>query len=148
MNEQTNLENLEHLLNFAHAKNGEVYIYNEDGNEERLASYVAALCTSKLSADDILNGDCFECDFACSAGVLNFCAIQAAELRERLIRQEKERLAEQEAYGKRVAQDIFERLIEQTKAVNASDYDGMGVEDLKQMAKEYGVEIEEKKQDD
>ena len=148
MNEQTNLENVEHLLNYARDKNGEVYIYNEDGNEERLASYVAALCTSKLSADDILNGDCFECDFACSAGVLNFCAIQAAELRERLIRQEKERLAEQEAYGKRVAQDIFERLIEQTKAVNASDYDGMGVEDLKQMAKEYGVEIEEKKQDD
>lgn len=82
MNEQTNLENTEHLLNFARAKNGEVYIYNEDGNEERLASYVAALCTSKLSADDILNGDCFECDFPCAAGVLNFCAIQAAELRE------------------------------------------------------------------
>ena len=70
MNEQINLENTEHLLNFAHAKNGEVYIYNEDGNEDRLASYVAALCTSKLSADDILNGDCFECDFACAAGVL------------------------------------------------------------------------------
>ena len=30
----------------------------------------------------------------------------------------------------------------------ASDYDGLGVEDLKLMAKEYGVEIEEKKQDD
>ena len=117
-------------------------IYNEDGNEERLASYVAALCTSKLSADDILNGDCFECDFPCAAGVLNFCAIQAAELREKLIRQEKERLAEKEAYGKRVAHDIFERLIEQTKAVNASDYDGLGVEDLKLMAKEYGVNLE------
>ena len=141
MNEQTNLENVEHLLNFAHAKNGEVYIYNEDGNEDRLASYVAALCTSKLSADDILNGDCFECDFACAAGVLNFCAIQAAELREKLIRQEKERLAEQEAYGKRVAHDIFERLIERTEAVNASDYDGLGVEDLKLMAKEYGVNL-------
>ena len=148
MNEQTNLENVEHLLNYARDKNGEVYIYNEDGNEERLASYVAALCTSKLSADDILDGDCFECDFPCAAGVLNFCAIQAAGLRGKFIRQEKERLAEQEAYGKRVAHDIFERLIEQTKAVNASDYDGMGVEDLKQMAKEYGVEIEEKKQDD
>ena len=148
MSEQTNLENLEHLLNFAHAKNGEVYIYNEDGNEERLASYVAALCTSKLSADDILDGDCVECDFPWAAGVLNLCAIQAAELREKLIRQEKERLSEQEAYGKRVAQDIVERLIERTKDVNASGYDGLGVEDLKQMAKEYGVEIEEKKQDD
>lgn len=145
MSEQTNLENVEHLLNFAHAKNCEVYIYNEDGNEERLASYVAALCTSKLSADDILNGDCFECDFACSAGVLNFCAIQAAELREKLIRQKKERLAEQEAYGKLVAQDVFERLIERTKDVSASDYDGLGVEDLKLMAKEYGVEIKEEK---
>lgn len=145
MSEQTNLENVEHLLNFAHAKNGEVYIYNEDGNEERLASYVAALCTSRLSADDILNGDCFECDFACSAGVLNFCAIQAAELREKLIRQKKERLAEQEAYGKLVAQDVFERLIERTKDVSASDYDGLGVEDLKLMAKEYGVEIKEEK---
>lgn len=143
MSEQTNLENVEHLLNFAHAKNGEVYIYNEDGNEERLASYVAALCTSKLSADDILNGDCFECDFACAAGVLNFCAIQAAELREKIIRQKKERLAEREAYGKLVARDIFERLIERTKAVNASGYDGLGCNDLMQMAKEYGVELVE-----
>lgn len=145
MSEQTNLENVEHLLNFAHAKNGEVYIYNEDGNEDRLASYVAALCTSKLSTEDILNGDCFECDFPCAAGVLNFCAIQAAELREKLIRQKKERLAEREAYGKLVARDIFERLIEQTKDVSASDYDGLGVEDLKLMAKEYGVEIKEEK---
>ena len=148
MNEQTNLENLERLLNFARAKNGEVYIYNEDGNEERLASYVAALCTSKLSAGDILNGDCFECDFACSAGVLNFCAIQAAELREKLIRQEKERLAEQEAYGKRVAQDIFERLIERASGtvreyLNRERFScGLGVEDLKLMAKEYGVNLE------
>lgn len=147
MNEQTNLENVEHLLNFAHAKNGEVYIYNEDGNEDRLASYVAALCTSKLSADDILNGDCFECDFACSAGVLNFCAIQAAELREKLIRQKKERLAEREAYGKRVAQDIFERLIERASGtvreyLNRERFScGLGVEDLKLMAKEYGVNL-------
>lgn len=147
MNEQTNLENVEHLLNFAHAKNGEVYIYNEDGNEDRLASYVAALCTSKLSADDILNGDCFECDFACAAGVLNFCAIQAAELREKLIRQEKERLAAQEAYGNRVAQDIFERLIERASGtvreyLNRERFScGLGVEDLKLMAKEYGVNL-------
>lgn len=147
MSEQTNLENLEHLLNFAHAKNGEVYIYNEDGNEDRLASYVAALCTSKLSADDILNGDCFECDFPCSAGVLNFCAIQAAELREKLIRQEKERLAAQEAYGNRVAQDIFERLIERASGtvreyLNRERFScGLGVEDLKLMAKEYGVNL-------
>lgn len=149
MSEQTNLENVEHLLNFAHAKNGEVYIYNEDGNEERLASYVAALCTSKLSADDILNGDCFECDFACAAGVLNFCAIQAAELREKLIRKEKERLAEQEAYGKRVARDIFERLIERESRIvreylNRERFSaGLGVEDLKQMAKEYDVLLDE-----
>lgn len=147
MSEQTNLENVEHLLNFAHAKNGEVYIYNEDGNEDRLASYVAALCTSKLSADDILNGDCFECDFPCAAGVLNFCAIQAAELREKFIRQEKERLAEQEAYGKRVARDIFERLIERASGtvreyLNRERFScGLGVEDLKLMAKEYGVNL-------
>lgn len=146
--EQTNLENVEHLLNYAHDKNGEAYIYNEDGNEERLASYVAALCTSKLSADDILDGDCFECDFPCAAGVLNFCAIQAAELRGKLIRQEKERLAEQEAYGKRVAQDIFERLIERESGI-VREYlkrerflCGLGVEDLKQMAKEYGVNLD------
>ena len=150
MSEQTNLENVEHLLNYAHAKNGEVYIYNEDGNEERLASYVAALCTSKLSADDILNGDCFECDFACSAGVLNFCAIQAAELREKLIRQEKERLAEQEAYGKRVARDIFERLIERESGIVREYLNrerflcGLGVEDLKQIAKEYGVNLDKR----
>lgn len=36
--------------------------------------------------------------------------------------------------------DVFERIIEKTEAVQASGYDGLGVEDLKQLAmKEYGV---------
>ena len=42
-----------------------------------------------------------------------------------------------------VVKDVFERIIEETKAVQASGYDGLGVEDLKQLAKEvYGVEVE------
>ena len=146
--EQTNFENVEHLLNFAHAKNGEVYIYNEDDRDVRLASCVAYYCPKEFSADDILNGECSECMPLCAAGVLNFCAIQAAELREKLIRQEKERLAEQEAYGKRVARDIFERLIERESGIVREYLNrerflcGLGVEDLKQMAKEYGVNLD------
>ena len=42
-----------------------------------------------------------------------------------------------------VTKDVFERIIEKTRAVQASGYDGLGIEDLKQLAKEvYGVEVE------
>lgn len=138
-------------MNYAHDKNGEVYIRDEYDRDVRLASCVAYYCPKEFSADDILNGECSECMPLCAAGVLNFCAIQAAELRGKLIRQEKERLAEQEAYGKRVAQDIFERLIERESRIVREYLNrerflcGLGVEDLKLMAKEYGVEIEEEK---
>lgn len=44
----------------------------------------------------------------------------------------------------KVVKDVFERIIEKTKAAQASGYDGLGVEDLKQLAKEvYGVEVDE-----
>lgn len=39
-----------------------------------------------------------------------------------------------------VVKDVFERIIEETKAVQASGYDGLGVEDIKRLAREeYGV---------
>lgn len=43
-----------------------------------------------------------------------------------------------------VVKDVFERIIEKTRAAQTSGYDGLGVEDLKQLAREeYGVEVEE-----
>ena len=39
-----------------------------------------------------------------------------------------------------VVKDVFERIVEKAKAAQASGYDGLGVEDLKQLAREeYGV---------
>lgn len=49
-------------------------------------------------------------------------------------------------YRKRdeVIKDVFEGLIEETKAVQRAGYDGLGVEDLKNIAKLwYGAEVEE-----
>lgn len=49
-------------------------------------------------------------------------------------------------YRKRdeVIKDVFEGLIEKTKAVQRAGYDGLGVEDLKNIAKLwYGAEVEE-----
>ncbi len=88
--------NIEALLNFAHDKDGDVKLAYADGEEEKdLAEYVAKLATEdgcKASRDDVMDGQClFGCD--CEIAVLNNCAIQAAELRERL-RKYEQRLEE------------------------------------------------------
>lgn len=83
-------DNLSQLLNFAYA----------DGEHVKLAyagmRYGADLCeyisgeagdaglTCAPSPDDVMEGSCIECD--CIFGVLNNVAIQAAELRARLMK--------------------------------------------------------------
>lgn len=52
-------------------------------------------------------------------------------------------LADREEYGRNVARGIIERLIERTKAVNKAGRDGLGVQDLRMFAAEYGVFLEE-----
>lgn len=53
-------------------------------------------------------------------------------------------LADREKYGRNVARGIIERLIERTKAVNEAGRDGLGVQDLRMFAAEYGVFLEGK----
>ena len=84
--------NVERLLNYAHGKNDEVYIYDEEGDEVRLAEYVSKHCEMGYSADEIMDNPCMDC-FECVAGTLNQVAILAAELRAKLARYE-ERSAE------------------------------------------------------
>lgn len=79
--------NVARLLNYARAVDKEVHIYDETGDDMPLATYVSYYCPKGFSKDDILNGECSECMPLCPTGVLNFCAIQAAELREKLIKQ-------------------------------------------------------------
>ena len=52
-------------------------------------------------------------------------------------------LTNREEYGRNVARGIIERLIERTKAVNKAGRDGLGVQDLRIFAAEYGVFLEE-----
>ncbi len=80
-------DNFSGLMNFAYAKDKEVYLSYADGEEDiRLADYIAKLAAengcSEITRADVLDGACLECD--CPAAVLNIVAIQAAELRSRL----------------------------------------------------------------
>ena len=52
-------------------------------------------------------------------------------------------LTNREEYGRNVARGIIERLIDRTKAVNKAGRDGLGVQDLRIFAAEYGVFLEE-----
>ena len=76
------------LLNFAYAKDGEVYLRYVNGEHDvNLAEYICHLAAEKgcgtHTKEDVLNGDiCFVCD--CEVAVLNVVAVQAAEMRERL----------------------------------------------------------------
>ena len=78
--------NLTSMLNFAYAKDGDVYLRYADGEEDkRLVDYIAKIAKEKgceHTADDILDDGCVECD--CEVAVLHAVAIQAAELRARL----------------------------------------------------------------
>lgn len=87
-NRLTNQEdNIGKLMSYAHGKDDEVYIYDEKGNDVPLAEYVSKHCANKdmdVTAEDILSGEmCIGCEM-CTAGILNYVAIQAATLYKRL----------------------------------------------------------------
>lgn len=82
------LGNFDALMNFAYAKGGQVLLRYANNQENMdLCDYIAfhTKGTCNLSAQEVLDGACFECDdFSCSLGRVYISAIQAAELRERL----------------------------------------------------------------
>lgn len=85
--------NYETLLNFAYAKDGEVYLRYANGKADvNLAEYICHLAAEKgcgtHTKKEVLDGDmCFACD--CEVSILNTVAIQAAELREQLRKYEE-----------------------------------------------------------
>lgn len=82
--------NVEAMLNFAYAADGEVKLAYADGEENiTLAEYLSHLAKARgcdCALEDILDGDACGCDCGCDCyvNVLNTVAIQAAELRARL----------------------------------------------------------------
>lgn len=75
--------NTERLMNFAYAKDNRVFIPQQYKEDIDLCEYVAKHGCG-LTAESVMEGSCFECDLDCVHGILYFCAVQAAELRERL----------------------------------------------------------------
>lgn len=79
--------NTEQLTNFAYAKDNRVFIPQPYKDDIDLCEYVSKLTKVKgcnLPTEEIMEGACLECDRDCEIGILYYCAIQAAELRERL----------------------------------------------------------------
>ena len=79
--------NTQTMLNYSYAgKDNRVYIRYGNGEQDiDLCEYIAQIATSKgckRTANDIIEGDCMECD--CEVAVLYAIAVQAAELREKL----------------------------------------------------------------
>lgn len=72
------------MMNYAYYKNGKVHLKYADGEDDiDLCEYVSRVAKCCLTAEDILEGACTECD--CELAVLYIAAVQAAELRERLM---------------------------------------------------------------
>lgn len=79
--------NTEQLTNFAYAKDNRVFIPQPYKDDIDLCEYVSKLTKVKgcnLPTEEIMEGACLECDRDCEIGILYYCAVQAAELRERL----------------------------------------------------------------
>lgn len=80
--------NLDALLNYAYASDGEVYLSYADGSDHiQLVEYLTTLatkCGCDLNSLDIMGGACLECD--CYVAILSVVATQAAELRARLMK--------------------------------------------------------------
>lgn len=95
-NPQTNVET---MCNYARAKNQEVYLTYADGEEVALAEYIAKHAAEDhgcdTTAQEVIEGDsCMECD--CPLAILNVVAVQAAELRARLMKYEDTGLSPEE----------------------------------------------------
>ena len=79
--------NTEQLMNFAYAKDNRVFIPQPYKDDIDLCEYVSKLTKVKgctFPPEEIMEGACLECDRDCEIGILYYCAVQAAELRERL----------------------------------------------------------------
>lgn len=81
-------DDLGKLFSYVHAKGDELYIYDEQDNDVPLAEYIAKHCACnadmQITAEEFISGDiCADCE-GCTAGILNFVAIQAACLYRRL----------------------------------------------------------------
>lgn len=81
--------NTQMLLNYAYASDRRVKLsYADLEYGADLCEYISSQahesgCISAPTPDDVMNGMCMECD--CNLGILNVVAIQAAELRTRLM---------------------------------------------------------------
>lgn len=82
--------NTETMLNFAYAKDKQVYLRYGDGEEDiNLCEYISRLAADKSchpTPAEVLAGECMECD--CELAILYWVAVQAAELRGRLAKYE------------------------------------------------------------
>lgn len=77
--------NTERLMNFAYAKDNRVFIPQPYKDDIDLCEYVSKLTKVKgcnFPPEEIMEGACLECDRDCEIGILYYCAVQAAELRE------------------------------------------------------------------
>lgn len=76
--------NEENLYNYAFASEDKrVKLRYADGEEDiDLCEYIAKVAECGITEDSVMDGGCFECD--CVNAYLYICAVQAAELRERL----------------------------------------------------------------
>lgn len=86
-NPQNAKSNTEQLMNFAYAKDNKVFIPQPYKDDIDLCEYISKLTKVKgcnLPPEEIMEGACLECDRDCEIGILYYCAVQAAELRERL----------------------------------------------------------------
>lgn len=81
-------DNIEALLNYAHDKDGRVVLSYANGEKEKdLSKYISELANSigcEYTPTEIMEGECLQECPSCHVQALNLCAIQAAELRERL----------------------------------------------------------------
>jgi len=82
--------NTETMLNYAYAKDKQVYLRYGDGEEDiDLCEYISRLAADKSchpTPEEVLDGECMECD--CELSILYWVAVQAAELRGRLAKYE------------------------------------------------------------
>lgn len=75
------------MMNFAYCENGRVCLRYADSEDDiDLCEYVSRMAQHKCcrcTAEEIMDGACAECD--CELAVLYISAVQAAELRDRLM---------------------------------------------------------------
>lgn len=85
-------DNIEALLNYAHDKGGRVVLSYANGEKEKdLSKYISELANSvgcEFTPGEVMDGECLQDCPSCHVQALNICAIQAAELRQRLKRYE------------------------------------------------------------